>query len=334
LSLSACGGGVGTAATAASAPTSSTVNAYTGPAPATADVQAFEVNLWNNIRSQNRCGACHNATTPAQMPNFARSDDVNLAYAQANTVVNLAQPSTSLMVTKVSGGHNCWLADNSACGTDSDHLDQQLGGCHGRLLGDHGAARGAAGANRGTELELPGLAHRLPEHGVHVDQQVLRQLPLDHGLGRDHAVAVFRGSEHYQRLPGGDPENRLHGLRALQRRLAPPPAARTRASISAVDRHAQLLEQLRHRCGAMLAQIQAFAQMLSPTSIDPSLVVSKALTLPQGTIASGASRYDADTIAKYEFQTGTGLVAYDTSGIDPSADMTITGSVPGPAAGA
>jgi hypothetical protein len=92
------------------------VDAYTGPAPATADVQAFEVNLWNNIRGQNRCGQCHNATTPAQMPNFARSDNVNLAYAQANTVVNLAQPSTSLMVVKVSGGHNCWLADPSACG--------------------------------------------------------------------------------------------------------------------------------------------------------------------------------------------------------------------------
>ena len=114
--LAACGGaGAPTAATPAQAPTSA-VNAYTGPAPATADVQAFEVNLWNNIRTQNRCGQCHNATTPAQMPNFARSDNVNLAYGQANTVVNLAQPSTSLMVTKVSGGHNCWLADNSACG--------------------------------------------------------------------------------------------------------------------------------------------------------------------------------------------------------------------------
>ena len=50
------------------------------------------------------------------MPNFARSDNVNLAYAQANTVVNLAQPSTSMIVVKVSGGHNCWLADNNACG--------------------------------------------------------------------------------------------------------------------------------------------------------------------------------------------------------------------------
>src|ERR1700728_5193222 len=117
LALAACGGGgSGNSALPVGAPTSS-VDAYTGPAPATADVQAFQVNLWNNIRGQNRCGQCHNATTPAQMPNFARSDNVNLAYAQANTIVNLAQPSTSLIVTKVSGGHNCWLADPQACGT-------------------------------------------------------------------------------------------------------------------------------------------------------------------------------------------------------------------------
>src|SRR5271170_4154038 len=116
VGLSACGGGgSGNSALPVGAPTSS-VDAYTGPAPATADVQAFEVNLWNNIRGQNRCGECHNASNPGQLPNFARSDNVNLAYAQANTVVNLAQPSASMIVTKVSGGHNCWLADNSACG--------------------------------------------------------------------------------------------------------------------------------------------------------------------------------------------------------------------------
>ncbi len=67
--------------------------------------------------------------------------------------------------------------------------------------------------------------------------------------------------------------------------------------------------------------------MLSPSSIDPSLVISKALTLANGTIASGANRYDADTIAKYEFQTGSGYTAYDTSGVDPAADLTITGNV-------
>jgi len=77
----------------------------------------------------------------------------------------------------------------------------------------------------------------------------------------------------------------------------------------------------------MLAQIQAFASMLTPSNIDPTLVVSKALTLADGTIASGANRYDADTIAKYEFQTGSGYTAYDTSGLDPAADLTISGNV-------
>ncbi|MDB6086171.1 MAG: ATPase [Gammaproteobacteria bacterium] len=116
LALGACSSsGPATTATAATAPTSS-ANAYTGPAPATADVQAFAVSFWNNVRVQNRCGQCHNATSPAQLPNFARSDDVNLAYAQANTVVNLQQPSTSRIVVKVTGGHNCWLSDPNACG--------------------------------------------------------------------------------------------------------------------------------------------------------------------------------------------------------------------------
>src|ERR1700729_408214 len=116
IALSACGG-AGAPTTTNPAPSQTVaVNAYTGPPAATADVTAFQINFWNNVRVQNRCGQCHNATSPAQMPNFARSDDVNLAYAQANTVVNLSSPSTSLIVTKVAGGHNCWLADAGACG--------------------------------------------------------------------------------------------------------------------------------------------------------------------------------------------------------------------------
>jgi hypothetical protein len=77
----------------------------------------------------------------------------------------------------------------------------------------------------------------------------------------------------------------------------------------------------------MLAAIQSFAGMLTPSSIDPTLIASKALTLSQGTVASGASRFDANVIAKYEFETGTGLIAYDTSGVDPEADLTLTGNV-------
>jgi hypothetical protein len=110
--LSACSGG---AATTANPDTQvATVAAYAGPPPANADVQAFMVNLWTNIKATNRCGGCH--TQGGQSPQFARTDDVNLAYQAANTVVNLSQPDQSQMVEKVSGGHNCWLASPSACG--------------------------------------------------------------------------------------------------------------------------------------------------------------------------------------------------------------------------
>jgi hypothetical protein len=44
--------------------------------------------------------------TPGQTPQFARNDNVNLAYEAANTVVNLSQPDQSRMVQKVAVGHN------------------------------------------------------------------------------------------------------------------------------------------------------------------------------------------------------------------------------------
>ena len=50
---------------------------YTGPASANADIQAFRINLWENIKGNNRCGSCHGAG--GQTPMFARNDDVNLA---------------------------------------------------------------------------------------------------------------------------------------------------------------------------------------------------------------------------------------------------------------
>ena len=112
LVLAACSGGAPTSVNpVTSAPP---VSDYTGPAPSTADIQAFKINLWENIKASNRCGGCHNAT--GQSPKFARNDDVNLAYADANAIVNLLQPDQSRMVLKVAGGHNCWLSSAQACG--------------------------------------------------------------------------------------------------------------------------------------------------------------------------------------------------------------------------
>ena len=55
---------------------------------------------------------------------------------------------------------------------------------------------------------------------------------------------------------------------------------------------------------AMLAAITAFANGIQVTPIDPTLVVSNAVTLTQGTIAAGGDRYEANLVAKYMFETG------------------------------
>src|SRR5688572_25838696 len=115
LALAGCGGGAGTSENPNTQPPNAGPN-YSGPAPATADIQAFRVNFWENIRGTDRCGNCHNAG--GQAPQFARSDDVNQAYQQANGVVNRDSPSLSLIVTKVGGGHNCWRGDPGACASD------------------------------------------------------------------------------------------------------------------------------------------------------------------------------------------------------------------------
>src|SRR6185312_14475066 len=73
--------------------------------------------------------------------------------------------------------------------------------------------------------------------------------------------------------------------------------------------------------------IQQFAGQVTVTPIDPSLIVSKALSLTQGTIASGEGRYDAHDIAKWQFQEGQGLTAYDTSGVDPAMNLSLNGNV-------
>lgn len=332
IALSACSG-AGAPTTTNPAPSQTVqADAYTGPPAATADVTAFQVNFWNNVRVQNRCGQCHNATSPAQMPNFARSDDVNLAYAQANTVVNLATPSTSLIVTKVAGGHNCWLADSGACG---------------QILTTWIANwAGAAGAASATTVQL-----QAPP-----DQSVGQSLNFPNDMGADFGATVWpitKANCMHCHSTTADPSVAQSPYHADPSLAVAYPAAipkidftgcagsggnnsgNTPGSCGTNSRLYQRLLADNHNCWTtcandaqtMLLAIQAFAAMLTPANIDPNLVVSKALSLTQGTIASGASRYDADTIAKYEFQSVVNNTTFDTSGIDPSADLTISGNV-------
>ncbi len=89
---------------------------YTGPVARDADVLAFQQEFWANTRGTDRCGACHNETV-GQTPRFVRSDDINIAYDETLPFINTMQPASSLIVSKVANGHNCWVADANVCGS-------------------------------------------------------------------------------------------------------------------------------------------------------------------------------------------------------------------------
>jgi hypothetical protein len=329
--LAACGGGGAPNTATPTGPPTSNLNAYTGPAAATADVTAFQVSLYNNIRAQNRCGQCHNATSPAQMPNFARSDNVNLAYAQANTIVNLAQPSTSIMVTKVSGGHNCWLADPSACGQILTTWITNWASATGSSSATQVALVAPPSESVGQSLNFSSASVAATDYGNTVYTLTNQYCVKCHSSLASPANAqtpYFADPNLTTAYQAAIPKIDFTGCVPQD---ASSPTFQKNCGANSRFYNRLLIDQ--HNCwstcsvdaAAMLTEIQALALDAQPTNLPASLVVSKAVHLTDGVVASGANRYDADTIAKYMFSEGAGSTAYDTSGVEPAANLTLSG---------
>ena len=166
VALGACGGGADTVQN--SAGPGGAPAAYTGPPPATADVQAFKINVWENLKATNRCGQCH--VGGGQTPQFVRQDDVNLAYEAANTVVTLSSPKDSQMVLKVGGGHNCWLASNEAC-AEKNRRERHWICAWDHLIGER--LRIAQAIVRRPEIHWVDRAFVLQEPGAPISKRVV-----------------------------------------------------------------------------------------------------------------------------------------------------------------
>src|ERR1700722_4693175 len=296
----------------------STANAYTGPAASTADVTAFQINLWQNIRVQNRCGGCHFAG--GQSPMFARSDDVNLAYQAALPLVNVTDPSQSTLVLRVGSGHNCWVADPSACAaTMQQWIMNWLGG---------GPPPPPSLPRTPPPLQSGGGSKTSPADSSAFQQYLWSPILTQFCVNCHTPTSATAQSPYFAQ---SDP---TQAYLAAQ--------AKINLNTPNESRFYERLSQDLHHCWAttpggapdcpgsaaiMLTALTAYANSIPTTNIDPTLVVSKALSLTQGTIASGGARYEANIVAKYMFETGTGNIAYDTSGVSPSADLTLNGGV-------
>ena len=310
--LAACGGGAETTDNPITGVTPPAT--YQGPPPATADVQAYKLNVWDNVQMSSRCGGCHNDQT-GQTPMFARHDDVNLAYEAANTVVDLGQPNNSRLVTKVGGGHNCWLTDDAAC---ADIMTTWITNWAGS----------AGGSGREIVLEAPpiqdpGASRSTSNIDINDFTTLLYNPILTTYCDGCHTSSAATAQSPY--FAEGDVSAAFE-------------AAKSKIDLDdpAASRFVVRLRSEFHNCwnndcvtsGNVMEQaIVDLAALVDPTQVDPTLVTSKALRIVDGTVASGGNRYEGAQIGLWEFKTGSGSVAFDTSGVEPAIDLTFSGDV-------
>jgi hypothetical protein len=321
--LAACGGGgAPTTVNQLAIPPSNSASAYTGPPPGNADVQAFKLNLWQNISPANRCGGCHHAG--GQSPMFARSDDVNLAYQAALPLVNLTQPSQSTLVLKVGGGHNCWVADPSACAATMLAWIQAWVGA--------GSASITSVALIAPPVQAAGGGRQFPADAISGKPSFANSI---YPLLSTFCVGCHTSSSATAQQPyfASSDVNEAYAAAQSKINLQTPNQSRFYVRLADEFHHCWVTPSsggapdCPGSSARMLTQLTAFANGIPVTPIDPALVVSNALTLTQGTIAAGGSRYEANLVAKYMFETGQGSTAYDTSGVTPAADLSLSGNV-------
>ncbi len=310
--LAACSGGSGSGTQVFENlnSTSTTAN-YTGPAPSTADVQSFKLEVWDNLVAENRCGGCHG--TGGQAPNFVRNDDINLAYNAAVGITDFDIPTNSRIVQKVGGGHNCWLESNIACADIvgayiSAWVSQSTGGGASVVvltpppLKDVGSSKTfpLASANFVSTV-YPVLTTYCA--GCHSEDSQNRQQPYFSSSDVDAAYA------------------------AAQSKIDLDNPANSRLVLRLRNEFHNCWDDCAANADTMEAAITAFSGGIALTTPDPALVISKALKLVDGVVASSGGRHEANVIASYQFKTGSGNTAFDTSGVNPAVDLNLIGNV-------
>ncbi len=309
--LSGCGGSGSGAETQALPNTGggSGSELYVGPAAQTDDVQNFKLNVWDNLQDDNRCGSCHGVG--GQSPAFVRDDDINLAYAAANDIVNLSQPSESRMVTKVAGGHNCWESNDNVC---ADIITGWISSW---------AGAGGAGATTisltAPDLVDPGSSKSLPTTSSDFETLIYDPYLEPYCSGCHSEDATFSQQPY---IASSDVDV---AYQAVQSKIDLENPENSRLVLRLGSEFHNCWSNCSSNADAMLTAIQAFAGSIPETTIDPELVVSKALRLVDGIVASSGGRYESNMVALYEFKTGEGTTAFDTSGVSPSLNLSISG---------
>jgi hypothetical protein len=301
---------------------------YNGPGPNTPDIQNFKREFWAKLNDTENCGGCHDIGGTGTTK-FVRTDNVNDAYFEALTLVNVNDIPASSIVTKMADGHNCWLGTNQDCAdaivsyieswqlSESTAIAGQID-LDAPVLNDAGATKTFTASAR--------------DNGTNSFEQTVYPL-LIANCGACHSDASAN-----PQAPFFSNQSNIDADAALVALESAYEAAKAKMDLDN-PANSRLVIRVReefHNCWTANCQtdaqemenaIQEYAGNIEFLPIDESLIISKAMKMGDAMIASSGIRHEDDVIALYEFKTGAGNTAYDTSGVTPALPLTLNTDV-------
>jgi len=283
-----------------------------GPAARSDDVQAFRVNLWNELAADDRCGDCHGAG--GQTPRFVSLVDINTSYDAALTVVNLLSPGESRLVAKIAGGHSCWESSDSFCAGEIQ-----------RYISNWAAE--SRPETFSTEIQLIAPPDKSVSSSKNFPEAPGAFEGTVYPILTEYCSACHSDSAPVPQTPYFASSDVNTAYEAVQSRMDLETPSNSRLVVRLRDEFHNCWSDCSLNAAEMNAAIQLFSDGVETTEVDPNLVVSKAVTLLDGVATTKGVRHTANAIAIYEFTTGSGVTAFDTSGVAPAMHLNLSGDV-------
>jgi concanavalin A-like lectin/glucanase superfamily protein len=315
---------------------------YLGPAPLTNEVQKFKTEFWNPLAADNRCGQCHTSGGAAENFPFVDRLDINAAFAAATSTNNASQlivdrsnPGNSRAVLRVAEGHNCWGSNSNIACADivEGYINNWVSGTS-KSGGRSITLTAPPISEPGKSRNFPTLAaDSSPSFKTALYDPILTQYCAEcHSDSSNTPQSPFFASADIKvAYAAAKSKINLDAVNVLaDGSLEPLPldsAEQSRFVTRVLELHNCWTADCAADADLMRLAIFSFSQGIALTEIDPALVTSKAMKFTDATLASGGNRYENDQIAIWEFKSGSGNQAFDTSGIEPAMTLTFNGPV-------
>ena len=323
--LQACSGGSGGGGSVREVDLSADIGSneftYSGPAPASENIQDFKREFYDPLAGNDRCGQCH---TPGGTggTNFVDQGDVNQAWQEARGLVNLLDPAASAIVQRVASGHNCWLGASEAntCAiTITGYIERWADGvsefqAEVKLLPRPVIDPAGTKTLPPTLAELEGLGAQPTSSG-----ELL-------GLLNQYCAECHSDTAAIPQSPyfaSGDPTISYPALRAVVDLVDP---YSSRVVLRLAPESHNCWDSCTDNARTLAEAVGRIADVITEAEVDPNLVISKAQVLERdGIIANSGGRIETNLIAKWEFREGSGTTTADTSGVQPEIPLSLSG---------